>query len=62
MRRRLRHSEELSVLLPLLGAAAVHRARPFFPEDIARALRDAHAHRLLVTTPVHLRALVESAW
>jgi acyl-coenzyme A synthetase/AMP-(fatty) acid ligase len=51
---------ELSVLLPLLGVAAVHRARPFFPEDIARALRDAHAHRLLVTTPVHLRALVES--
>ena len=51
---------ELSVLLPLLGVAAVHRARPFFPEDIARALREAHAHRLLVTTPVHLRALVES--
>lgn len=51
---------ELSVLLPLLGAAAVHRARPFFPEDIARALREAHAHRLLVTTPVHLRALVAS--
>jgi acyl-coenzyme A synthetase/AMP-(fatty) acid ligase len=51
---------ELSVLLPLLGVAAVHRARPFFPEDIAGALRDACAHRLLVTTPVHLRALVAS--
>ena len=52
---------ELSVLLPLLGGAAVHAARPFFPEDIARALSDACAPRLLVTTPVHLRALLASA-
>lgn len=51
---------ELSVLLPLLGNVAVHGARPFFPEDVARALRDAPAQRLLVTTPVHLRALVAS--
>ncbi len=51
---------ELSVLLPLLGAVAVHAGRPFFPEDIAAALRDAIAPRLLVTTPVHLRALLES--
>src|SRR5690606_21080719 len=29
---------ELSVMLPLLGGAAVHRGRPFFPQDIARAL------------------------
>ncbi|MCY7353715.1 MAG: AMP-binding protein [Lysobacter sp.] len=51
---------EMSVLLPLLGNAAVHASRPFFPEDVARALREAAAPRLLVTTPVHLRALVES--
>lgn len=56
---------EMSVLLPLLGPVAVHGARPFFPADIARALHDAAAHfdstpPLLVTTPVHLRALVES--
>ncbi|MHB8911396.1 MAG: AMP-binding protein [Lysobacter sp.] len=51
---------ELSVLLPLLGPIAVHAARPFFPDDIARALRDAATPPLLVTTPVHLRALVES--
>ncbi len=51
---------ELSVLLPLLGNAAVHAARPFFAEDIARALAEASAPRLLVTTPVHLRALVVS--
>ena len=51
---------ELSVMLPLLSAAAVHRGRPFFPDDIARALAEAAAPRLLVSTPVHLRALIES--
>ena len=51
---------ELTVLLPLLGELAVHAGRPFFPEDIARAVRDAHAPPLLVTTPVHLRALLDA--
>ncbi|MEZ0472587.1 AMP-binding protein [Luteimonas salinilitoris] len=51
---------EMSVLFPLLAAAAVHAARPFFPGDIAAALRQTQAPRLLVTTPVHLRALLES--
>jgi acyl-coenzyme A synthetase/AMP-(fatty) acid ligase len=50
----------MSVLLPLLGGVAVHAARPFFPGDIAQALRGAPSPRLLVTTPVHLRALVQS--
>src|SRR5690606_32541946 len=51
---------EMSVLLPLVGGVAVHGARPFFPVDIAAALADAPRAPLLVTTPVHLRALVES--
>ncbi|TWT22463.1 acyl-CoA synthetase [Luteimonas marina] len=51
---------ELSVMLPLLTGAAVHRDRPFFPGDIARALHEADGARLLVTTPVHLRALLAS--
>ena len=51
---------EMSVLLPLVGGVAVHGARPFFPVDIAAALADAPCAPLLVTTPVHLRALVES--
>ena len=51
---------ELSVLLPLLSGLAVHAGRPFFPLDIVQALRDTPAPRLLVTTPVHLRALVEA--
>ena len=51
---------EMSVVLPLLGPVAVHRGRPFFPDDIARALHEARAPRVLVTTPVHLRALLAS--
>jgi acyl-coenzyme A synthetase/AMP-(fatty) acid ligase len=51
---------EMSVLLPLLGNVQVHSGRPFFPADIATALEQMPAPRVLVTTPVHLRALVES--
>src|SRR4249919_7523 len=49
---------DMSVLLPLLGPVSVHAARPFFPGDVAQALSHARAPRILVTTPVHLRALV----
>jgi len=51
---------EMSVLLPLLGDVGVHAGRPFFPADVAAALTEVPAPRVLVTTPVHLRALVES--
>ena len=51
---------ETSVLLPLLGGHSVHAGRPFFPADVAQALARTPAPRVLVTTPVHLRALVES--
>ncbi|MEO6799804.1 MAG: AMP-binding protein [Rhodanobacter sp.] len=51
---------EMSILLPLLGNVGVHAGRPFFPADVAAALAEVPVPRLLVTTPVHLRALVES--
>ena len=51
---------ELSVMLPLLGPALVHAGRPFFAEDVARALAQVPAPRLLVTTPLHLDALLRS--
>ena len=51
---------EMSVLLPLLGGVGVHAGRPFFPADVAAALAEVPAPRVLVTTPVHLRALVDS--
>jgi acyl-coenzyme A synthetase/AMP-(fatty) acid ligase len=49
---------EQSVLQPLLGGACVHVERPFFPADIAWTLAEVPAPRVLVTTPVHLRALL----
>ena len=51
---------ELSVVMPLLSEVAIDGGRPFFPGDVAQALAQVPAPRLLVTTPVHLRALVDS--
>lgn len=52
---------ELSILLPMLGGMAVHSGRPLFPADIAQALAEVPRPRVLVSTPVHLRAIVDSA-
>ncbi|HET7845008.1 MAG TPA: AMP-binding protein [Xanthomonadales bacterium] len=51
---------ETTVLLPLLGGFAVHGGKPLFPADIAAALAEVDAPRVLVSTPVHLRALLDS--
>ncbi len=52
---------EMSVLLPLRSRAAIHSGQPFFPADIAQALAATPAPRVLVTTPIHLRALLRDA-
>ena len=49
------------MLLPLIGGMAVHAGRPLFPADIALALGELPAPRVLVSTPVHLRTIVESS-
>lgn len=54
------YGTETSILLPLAADMAVHSARPLFPADVAAALAEVPAPRVLVTTPVHLRALVAS--
>jgi acyl-coenzyme A synthetase/AMP-(fatty) acid ligase len=51
---------ETSVLLPLLAGFGIHGGRPLLPADIATALEDVPAPRLLVSTPVHLRSIVDS--
>lgn len=51
---------EFSVLLPLFGQASVCASRPFFAADIAASLEQLPGARILVTTPVHLRALLDS--
>ena len=48
---------ETTVLLPLMNGHAFYAGRPFFPFDVARTLAAAPAPRMLVTTPIHLRAI-----
>lgn len=51
---------EASVLPVLRAPVVMHDGRPFFPADVATALGETPTPRLLVTTPVHLRAFVAS--
>jgi acyl-coenzyme A synthetase/AMP-(fatty) acid ligase len=49
---------ESTVLLAMLGGAAFHSGRAFFPADVAQALASVPAPRALVTTPFHLKTLL----
>ena len=51
---------ESSVLVALVGGAAFDTERPFYPADIVAALTRAAPPRVLVTTPFHLKMLLES--
>jgi 3-hydroxymyristoyl/3-hydroxydecanoyl-(acyl carrier protein) dehydratase len=51
---------ESSVLMALRNGLSLHAARPFYPDDVRASLAEVPGERVLVTTPVHLRALVES--
>jgi acyl-coenzyme A synthetase/AMP-(fatty) acid ligase len=55
---------EMSIVLPLVCGVAVHHGKPFYPEDIRQALLAVPAKRMLVTTPLHLKACASlgSAW
>ena len=48
---------ESTVLLALQHGLAIYGGRPFFPADICACLDELPRPRILVTTPVHLRAL-----
>jgi acyl-coenzyme A synthetase/AMP-(fatty) acid ligase len=47
---------EASVMLPIMHGLVMHAGRPLFPADILSALADVEGRRILVTTPLHLRA------
>jgi acyl-coenzyme A synthetase/AMP-(fatty) acid ligase len=49
---------ETTMMLPLCAAVAVHAGESFFPSDVLAALAALPERRLLVTTPLHLRALL----
>lgn len=52
---------EASLLGVLTAGCALHDGRPFFPADLRAALESMPAPRALVTTPAHLKVLVEAA-
>jgi len=49
---------ESTVLLALIGGLAFSSRQPFYPADVRAELEAVPAPRVLVTTPVHLRALL----
>lgn len=51
---------ESTVLLPLQSGNALSSAQPFYPADICSALEATPYPRLLVSTPLHLRLLLEA--
>jgi acyl-coenzyme A synthetase/AMP-(fatty) acid ligase len=51
---------ESTVLLAWQTGNALSAAHPFYPADIATALAQLPAPRVLVSTPVHLRALLDA--
>lgn len=51
---------ESTIFMPLLGGGQLSSRLPFFPADVAAALNELTAPALLVTTPFHLRKLLDS--
>jgi len=51
---------ESTVLIAMLGGAACAAERPFYPQDIARVLASVPRPRVLVTTPLHLKTLLDA--
>ena len=49
---------ETTVMVPLITGARILDGRPFYPEDVRLALESCSGKRVLVTTPIHLRACV----
>lgn len=51
---------ETSILLPMFANVCISNEQPLFPRDVSEALACLPEPRVLVSTPVHLRAMVES--
>ncbi len=51
---------ETSILLPLFANVCVSHRTPFYPQDIVDALKSLPTPRALVSSPVHLSALIRA--
>lgn len=52
---------ESTVLLAMQHGLALHGERPFYPDDIAACIAASPLPRILVTTPIHLRAMLAAS-
>lgn len=48
---------EMTVMMALQAGCLLETSQPFYPQDVCATLKSTPLKRLLVTTPVHLRAL-----
>ena len=55
---------ETTIILPLFSDCCIHTGKAFYPEDIRLALNDIPSPKVIITTPVHLRACANAdiAW
>jgi acyl-coenzyme A synthetase/AMP-(fatty) acid ligase len=51
---------ETSILMPLFANTAISHLAPFYPQDIADALESLPEPRALISSPIHLDALLRS--
>lgn len=51
---------ETTLFMPLQAGATMHSDKPFYPADVQQLLTQLPAPIILVTTPIHLRALVNA--
>jgi len=51
---------ESTVVMPMVTGGAIHPARPLLAADVKRALQALPAPRVLITTPIHIRACLSS--
>ena len=47
---------EMSIVMPLVCGAAIYHKQPFYPLDIQQAMREVSSPRVMVTTPIQLKA------
>ena len=51
---------ETAIMMSLIAAMSLHDSQPLLPAEVAAALAAVPEPRVLITTPLHLRALCES--
>jgi acyl-coenzyme A synthetase/AMP-(fatty) acid ligase len=52
---------ESSILMAWQTGHIISSAHPFYPADVCQALAEAPSPRILISTPVHLQALIDTA-